>query len=77
MPAVHAPVPALRAGLLLHGLHLDGVFAAIGPGMSAELTALIVGAQPLLASLAAPLLFGEPLGRLDVAGIALVALGGW
>lgn len=74
--AVHAPVPALCAGLLLHGLHLDGVFVAIGLGMSAGLTALIVGAKPLLAGLAAPLLFGEQLGRLEVAGIALVALGG-
>jgi drug/metabolite transporter (DMT)-like permease len=47
------------SGLLLHGVYLGGVFAAIKLGLSAGLTALIVGAQPLLTSLAAPLLFGE------------------
>jgi drug/metabolite transporter (DMT)-like permease len=65
------------SGLLLHGVYLGGVFAAIKLGLSAGLMALIVGAQPMLASLAAPLLFGEPLGWIKVAGIALVALGVW
>ncbi len=47
------------SGLLLHGVYLGGVFAAIKLGLAAGLTALIVGAQPLLTSLAVPLLFGE------------------
>ena len=59
------------SGLLLHGVYLGGVFAAIKLGLSAGLTALIVGAQPLLASLAAPLLFGERPGPLHWLGIVL------
>ncbi len=59
------------SGLLLHGVYLGGVFAAIKLGLSAGLTALIVGAQPLLTSLAAPLLFGERPGARHWAGIGL------
>ncbi len=71
------------SGLLLHGVYLGGVFAAIELGLSAGLTALIVGAQPLLTSLAAPLLFGERPGvrhwvgiLLGLAGITLILGGG-
>lgn len=71
------------SGLLLHGVYLGGVFAAIKLGLSAGLTALIVGAQPLLTSLAAPLLFGEqPSVRhwlgilLGFGGISLILGGG-
>lgn len=70
------------SGLLLHGVYLGGVFAAIKLGLSAGMTALIVGLQPLLTSLAAPLLFGERPGLphwigigLGLAGITLI-LGG-
>lgn len=73
----------MASGLLLHGVYLGGVFAAIGLGMSAGLTALIVGAQPLLTSLAAPWLFGERprlahwVGLLlGFGGIALILGGG-
>ena len=59
------------SGLLLHGVYLGGVFAAIKLGLSAGLTALIVGAQPLLTSLAAPLLFGERPSPLHWLGILL------
>lgn len=59
------------SGLLLHGVYLGGVFAAIKLGLSAGLTALIVGAQPLLASLAAPLLLGERPSVLHWVGILL------
>ncbi len=71
------------SGLLLHGVYLGGVFAAIGLGLSAGLTALIVGAQPLLTSLAAPLLLGERprllhwIGvLLGLAGVTLILGGG-
>ena len=71
------------SGLLLHGVYLGGVFAAIKLGLSAGLTALIVGAQPLLTSLVAPLLFGERLGvrhwfgvALGLAGVTLILGGG-
>ena len=63
------------SGLLLHGVYLGGVFAAIELGLSAGLTALVVGAQPLLTSLAAPLLFGERPSVRHWAGI-LLGLGG-
>ena len=59
------------SGLLLHGVYLGGVFAAIKLGLSAGLTALIVGSQPLLASLAAPLLLGERPSPLHWLGILL------
>jgi drug/metabolite transporter (DMT)-like permease len=59
------------SGLLLHGVYLGGVFAAIKLGLSAGLTALIVGAQPLLTSLAAPLVLGERPSRLHWLGIGL------
>lgn len=61
----------MLSGLLLHGVYLGGVFAAIKLGLSAGLTALIVGAQPLLTSLAAPWLFGERPGRAHWLGIVL------
>lgn len=61
----------MLSGLLLHGVYLGGVFAAIKLGLSAGLTALIVGSQPLLASLAAPLLFGERPNALHWLGIVL------
>lgn len=73
----------MLSGLLLHGVYLGGVFAAIELGLSAGLTALIVGAQPLLTSLAAPLLLGErPSARhwlgvaLGLVGISLILGGG-
>lgn len=59
------------SGLLLHGVYLGGVFVAIKLGLSAGLTALIVGSQPLLTILAAPLLFGERSGLLHWLGILL------
>ena len=49
----------MASGLLLHGVYLGGIFTGIKLGLSAGLMALIVGLQPLLTSLAAPLLFGE------------------
>ena len=59
------------SGILLHGVYLGGVFAAIKLGLFAGLTALIVGAQPLLASMAAPLLLGERPSVLHWVGILL------
>lgn len=62
-------------GALMHGLYLGGVFAAIGRGMPAGLSALIVALQPLLtAALVGPLL-GERVGPRQVAGLLLGLLG--
>ena len=60
---------AMIVGILMHGAYLGGVFWAIGQGTSAGITAIIVGAQPLLtASLARPLL-GERLSRAQWCGL--------
>lgn len=59
------------AGLLVHGVYLGGVFAAIDQGLPAGVTALIVGLQPLLtATLAGPLL-GERVTPRQWAGFVL------
>lgn len=47
------------AGLLLHGVYLGGVFAAIRAGLGAGVVALIVGGQPLLTVLLARLWLRE------------------
>ena len=67
------------SGLLVHGLYLGGVFIAIGMGLSAGVTSLIVGMQPLLTATLAGRLLGETvlprqwLGlALGFAGVALV-----
>jgi len=65
----------MASGLLLHGGYLGGVFTAIKLGLPAGLTALIVGLQPLLTSLIAPLLFGERTSGRHWAGV-LAGLGG-
>jgi drug/metabolite transporter (DMT)-like permease len=59
------------SGLLLHGMYLGGVYVAIKLDLSAGMTALIVGGQPVLTSLAAPLLFGERPRLSHWAGLAL------
>lgn len=64
-------VHLMGSGLLLHGVYLGGIFTAIKHGLPAGLTALIVGLQPLLTSLAAPLLFGERTSALHWLGIVI------
>ncbi len=70
------------SGLLVHGLYLGGVFTAIGAGLPAGVTALVVGMQPLLTALGAGWLLGERVvGRqwaglaLGFGGVALVVIG--
>jgi drug/metabolite transporter (DMT)-like permease len=59
------------AGVLLHGGYLGGVFTAIHSGMSAGLSALIVGLQPILTALAAAPLLGERVSARQWLGLAL------
>ena len=70
------------AGLLVQGLYLGGVFLAIEHGMSAGLTSLLVGLQPLATAALAGIWLGEQVSRrqwlglaLGLAGVALVVLG--
>ncbi len=65
----------LFVGILLHGIYLGGVFAAIAYGMSAGLSALIVGLQPALTALAARPLLGETITSRQWIGIVLGFLG--
>jgi drug/metabolite transporter (DMT)-like permease len=53
--AFHAAV----AGALLHGGYLGPVYWAVAHGMPAGVSALIVGLQPLMASILAALIIGE------------------
>jgi len=59
------------AGVLLHGGYLGGVFTAIHAGMSAGLSALIVGLQPILTALAAAAFLGERVTARQWLGLAL------
>ncbi len=85
--ATRAPWPRSRAdlfhvvlaGLLLQGVYLGGVFAAISHGVEAGVSSLIVGIQPLLTAVLAGPYLGERITRrqwlglaLGLAGVALV-----
>ena len=70
------------AGVLMQGGYLAGVFCSIHLGMSAGVTALIVGIQPILTAFASAPVFGESLHArqwlglvLGFAGVLLVVLG--
>lgn len=65
----------MLSGFLIHGLYLGGVFAAIKWGLPAGLTAIIVGAQPLLTALLSWSLLGERLKFKQYTGLALGFIG--
>jgi drug/metabolite transporter (DMT)-like permease len=62
------------AGILVHAGYLAGVWTAIGLGMSAGLSALIVGLQPVLTAFAGPWL-GERVGVRQWTGLLLGLVG--
>ncbi|MBK5104291.1 MAG: DMT family transporter [Burkholderiales bacterium] len=69
-------------GVLMQGGYLSGVFCSIHLGMSAGVSALIVGLQPILTAFASAPLFGERLQArqwsglvLGFGGVLLVVLG--
>ncbi|TSA14695.1 MAG: DMT family transporter [Betaproteobacteria bacterium] len=69
-------------GVLMQGGYLSGVFCSINLGMSAGVSALIVGVQPILTAFASAPLFGERLRArqwtglvLGFGGVLLVVLG--
>ena len=63
------------SGLLLHGLYLGGVFVAIGAGLPAGITALIVGMQPLLTATVAGWLLREMIAPRQWLGLVLGFVG--
>jgi len=58
-------------GLGVHALYLGGVFVAIGKGLPAGVTALVVGLQPLLTATVAGRLLGERVLTRQWAGLVL------
>lgn len=63
------------AGLLLQGVYLGGVFAAISHGVEAGVSALIVGIQPLLTAALAGVFLGERVTPRQWLGLALGLVG--
>ncbi|WP_018718451.1 DMT family transporter [Arhodomonas aquaeolei] len=59
------------AGLLVHGGYLGGVFWAIGHGLAAGVTAIIVSLQPVLTAALAGLVLGERVTARQWAGLLL------
>jgi drug/metabolite transporter (DMT)-like permease len=66
---------AAVSGLLLHAGYLGGVFVAIHQGLSAGLSALIVGMQPILTALLAGVVLGEQVNRRQWFGLGLGLVG--
>jgi drug/metabolite transporter (DMT)-like permease len=58
-------------GVLMQGGYLGGVFCSIHLGMSAGVSALIVGVQPILTAFASAPLFGEKLRARQWSGLVL------
>lgn len=63
------------AGLLLHAGYLGGVFSAIHNGLSAGVTALVVGLQPVLTAVLAALWFKDKVSARQWLGLALGFVG--
>ncbi len=63
------------AGLLIHGIYLGGVFAAIDRGVPAGIAALIVGLQPLLTAVASGPYLGERISPRQWLGVAIGLVG--
>jgi drug/metabolite transporter (DMT)-like permease len=62
---------AMVVGLLIQGAYLGGVFYAIAHGISAGLSALIVGLQPVLTAALVGVYLGEAVRPLQWLGVAL------
>src|SRR5262252_4219337 len=83
--ATHATWPATRAevghvviaGWLVHGVYLGGVFVAIASGMSAGMSAMLVGLQPIVTVLLARGWLGERVVPRQWLGLALGLAGVW
>ncbi|WP_150428304.1 DMT family transporter [Dechloromonas sp. CZR5] len=81
--ATRAPWPERRSdwlhigvsGILVHAIYLGGVFVAIKHGLSAGVTALVVGMQPLLTGLGSGWLLGEKVTVRQWGGLALGFVG--
>jgi len=66
---------SLLIGIALHGLYLAGVWYAIELGAPAGLSSVITSMQPIIVSLLAVRLLGEPLTRKQFGGLFFGLLG--
>lgn len=66
---------SLLIGIALHGLYLAGVWYAIELGAPAGLSSVITSMQPIIVSLLAVRLLGEPLTRKQLGGLFFGLLG--
>lgn len=81
--ATDAPWPKRRrdwlhigvSGVLVHAIYLGGVFVAIKHGLSAGITALVVGMQPLLTGLLSGSMLGEKVSARQWGGLGLGFIG--
>lgn len=63
------------AGVLIQAMFIGSVFVALDMGMSAGMSALLTGLQPVAAAVCARWLLGERLGRIALGGMVLAAAG--
>lgn len=63
------------SGVLVHAVYLGGVFVAIGHGLPAGVTALVVGMQPLLTALGSGWLLKETVSARQWGGLGLGFVG--
>lgn len=78
----NAPVPSRTefrwsavGGVLLHAVYLGGIFVASDLGLPTGVGALIAGLHPVVMSLVAGPLLGEPLRRVQWVGVSLGFVG--
>ncbi|MFK5978133.1 MAG: DMT family transporter [Rhizobiaceae bacterium] len=62
-------------GMFLHGIYLGGVFWAIDHGLSAGISAMIIGLQPLVVALFAGLVLGEKVNMRNWLGLLIGVVG--
>lgn len=74
--AIELPVwHAMIVGILVHGIYLGGVFAAVAQGVNAGISAVIVGAQPILTAALALVLLKESISKPQWLGFLLGFIG--
>ncbi|MBL4600089.1 MAG: DMT family transporter [Rhizobiaceae bacterium] len=66
---------SIVVGIFLHGLYLGGVFWAIDQGLSAGISAMIIGLQPLIVALLAGLVLGEKVNMRNWLGLLIGVVG--
>ena len=65
---------SLAIGIALHGLYLAGVWYAIELGAPSGLSSVITSMQPIVVSLLAVRLLGEPLTKRQLSGLICLSL---